>query len=65
MTPDESILDGVQWVETGLTPSADGLPYATHSGELDILGSKLRCYRLSNGQSVFDADDIAAILEGA
>lgn len=41
-----------------------GLPYPTHSGVLEIVGRKLRCYRLNTGEAIFDADDFNAFLEG-
>jgi hypothetical protein len=61
MSPIKSMLSNVVWQETGLQPNGD-LPYATHAGELDIAGTKLRCYRLNTGESVFDADDFSAFL---
>ena len=63
-SPIEMMLDGVQWVPAGERPDGpdnhDGLPYATHEGVLDIMGHKMRCYRLNNGQAVFSADDVEA-----
>ena len=57
-TPIEMMLDGVHWQEAP-TPEqpSDGMLWATHAGVLELAGSKLRCYRLSNGQTIFDADD--------
>jgi len=53
------IFNNVKW---DLLPpqeeSGDGIPYATHEGILEIVGKKLRCYRLSNGQAVIHADDM-------
>lgn len=60
-TPIEMMLDGVEWKEaeprTAETLDSD-MPHATHSGVLEIAGKSLRCYRLSNGQAVFHADDL-------
>jgi hypothetical protein len=57
-TPIEMILDGVEWVEAeGDAPSNSNLPHVTHSGVLKIGDHSLKCFRLSNGQAVFDADD--------
>ena len=57
----EMLLDGVVWVENKNPPTGDGsLPYATHEGVFDLMGHKMRCYRLSNGKSVFNADDVQA-----
>ena len=35
----------------------DGLPYVTHSGVFELMGEKMRCFRLSNGQAVFEKED--------
>jgi hypothetical protein len=60
-SPIETMLDGVQWMAREDQPGAtDGTPYATHEGVLEILGHKLRCYRLNTGQTVFNADDVNA-----
>lgn len=60
--PIELMLDGVQWVENTFPPNhEENIPWATHEGVLEILGTKLRCYRLSTGQAVFNADDINAL----
>lgn len=61
MSGTPSFLAGVEWkpsFDTGA--DADGLPYITHSGVLNICGKKLRCYRLSNEQAIFNVDDFAA-----
>lgn len=61
-TPIEMMLDGAQWKALDADQIAcdhdNGLPYATHEGVLDIMGHKLRCYRLNTGQTVFHADDM-------
>jgi hypothetical protein len=60
-TPIEMMLEGVTWVENTNAPTNEGgLPYATHEGVFEILGHTMRCYRLSNGQTVFNADDFEA-----
>lgn len=57
------MLDRVEWVkEENGTPPTDGTLYATHSGVLEIAGHKLRCFRLSNGQAVFEETDFLAFL---
>jgi hypothetical protein len=55
-----AFLRDVQWQETDSKPQEGGLPYATHSGVLDLCGHTLRCYRLSDGRAIFDADDFTA-----
>lgn len=58
-TPTEQLLEGVDWT---LGPDADqpggDMPHATHSGVLEFAGVSLRCYRLSDGRTVFHADDV-------
>lgn len=63
-SPIEQMLDKIEWQQV-VTPIEwvpgvvrEGIPYATHVGMLDIDGIKLRCYQLSNGQRVFNADDV-------
>lgn len=58
-TPIDKMLDAVEWTAAQSLPPAEGL-YATHSGVLDLFGHKLKCHRLNNGQTVFDADDFEA-----
>jgi hypothetical protein len=57
----EALLDTVEWSEIkdgSPVDAGDGLPYATHQGVLWIGDRSLRCYRLSDGRAVFDADDV-------
>lgn len=66
-TPIEMTLDGLQWREVApeIEPSIDnGLPHVTHEGLLTIGDVSLRCYQLSDGSRVFDADDAAAFFGG-
>ena len=61
-TPIEMMMmDNLEWTPLGAPDEGrdDGIPYATHSGVLEIAGARLRCHRLSTGQAVFDADDMA------
>lgn len=63
---DQFLNENVEW--ECLPPSEDvpnmvGLPYATHSGVLNLFGCSLRCYRLSDGNAIFDADDFNALIE--
>ena len=62
--PIEMLLDRVSWEDTGREPApTDGdTLFATHEGTLEIMGHSLRCYRLNNGQAVFNADDLEAFL---
>jgi hypothetical protein len=65
-SPVEQMLDTVEWVATNNEQSQgnDGLPHATHEGVLSIGGMRLRCYRLSDGMAVFDADDVKKFFDG-
>lgn len=40
---------------------AEHIPSAPHSGTLTISGVTLHVHRLDNGQTVIDADDVAAL----
>lgn len=38
-------------------------PEVTHEGAIDLLGVKVRVYRLTNGQTVFNADDTHELVQ--
>ena len=64
MTPIDKMMSMVEWVPTGQNSSeSDGMPYATHSGVLDLFGTPMKCFRLNTGEAVFDADDFAQLFE--
>ena len=50
------MLDAVAWEVLPPQEESD-LPYATHAGVLHIGEYSLKCYRLSDGRAIFDADD--------
>lgn len=58
-TPIDIMMDAVKWE---LVPKNESIPdetlHATHEGRLEFLGISLKCYRLNDGQAVFDADDV-------
>lgn len=58
--PVEMMLDRLTWVAMPTTPEVHDIPYATHSAELEMAGKRLRCYQLSNGMRIFDAEDVEA-----
>lgn len=59
-----AFLADVEWIESPPPPEIiDALPHVTHSGVLELFGHKLRCFRLSNGQAVFEADDFEKFME--
>ena len=68
-SPVERLLDGVAWTAVpGPAPAPgdnpDGLPYATHTGTLEIGGLRLEVAQLSDGRRVFLADSLLAAFLG-
>jgi hypothetical protein len=60
--PIDSLLAQVEWQGLPGKVTEGDLPVATHSGVLDLMGSKLRVYRLSTGQAVINEDDLTEFL---
>lgn len=61
MTPADAMMNTVEWKPIESDSAllvGDDLPYATHSGVLNLFGIDLKCFRLSDGRCVFDADDV-------
>jgi hypothetical protein len=58
-SPIDQLLNQLEWEVLPEIEDQAGELYATHIGTLQLMGLELRCYRLNNGQAVFDADDIA------
>jgi len=53
-----AFLHGVEWKYENPPEQTEGdLPHVTHSGVLHLMGHDLRCFRLSNGKTVFEAGD--------
>lgn len=60
MTPIEMMLQDAIWTPIENVKADDSLPYATHSGVLEVPGfDSLKCWRLSNGKAMIDAEDMA------
>lgn len=58
-----SILDQVQFTAVPAPAEHDGkLPFVTHEGTLEIFGRELRCYRISDGRAIINADDLRKFL---
>jgi len=60
-TPIDIMMDDVVWEEIDsidIEPDSD-MPHATHKGILRIGDVSLKCYQLSDGMRVLDADDVA------
>jgi hypothetical protein len=61
MTPAEAMMNTVEWEVIELDANMlanDGIPYATHEGILNIGGFDFKCYQLSDGRRVFDAESV-------
>lgn len=62
MTPIDAIFETLDWKAE--PPQEPGeLPHVTHSGVLSIAGMRLRCYRLSDGRAIINAEDMRPMLE--
>jgi len=46
------------WKSTDMQSDGSGLPYATHEGAITFMGTRMRCYQLSDGRCVINADDL-------
>lgn len=63
-TPIEQAIAAVLQPISNPQQSADGMPYATHKGVLELVpGLRMNCYRLNTGQSVIDEEGMRAFLE--
>ena len=63
-TPIEKMMDAVEWKPLPWQENkSDDSPFATHEGNLEIGGVRLRCYQLSNGLRVFDCGDVDKFFE--
>lgn len=57
-SPIEEMMDRLDWEAIEQNAKPDGsLPYATHTGVLKIGDFEIRCYRLSDGKAIVDAED--------
>ena len=56
-TPMELMMNDVVWYEYDDHPSLDGLQ-ATHEGKLKIGDHEFRCYKLNDGSTVLNAEDV-------
>ena len=67
-TPVEALLDSLAWEpipeHPGCVETGGSLPVATHVSVLSIGGFPFRCYQLSNGERVFNADDVREFFGG-
>lgn len=63
--PIDLMMKSVEWkaVDGCLVDIDDEMPVTTHEGVLHFEGITIRCYKLNNGQSVFDADDIESFFK--
>ena len=63
MTPIESMISDVL-VPIDDPTISDDMPYATHSGVLNIMGVELKVYRLNTGQAIIDSEDMMRLFDG-
>lgn len=64
--PMDRLLDSLDWQAVPEPDRVlDDLPYVTHQGvfRMDIDAPELRCYQLSDGQRVFDPEDVTRFFE--
>jgi hypothetical protein len=64
MSPIEQIMAAVDWKPAPGEPDGSDIPHATHAGVLELAGHRLRCYRLNDGRTIIDADDMSAFFGG-
>jgi hypothetical protein len=59
--PIQVLMEQVDWkpIPNAVMHAGDDMPYATQTGTLELGSVTLRCYTLSDGQHVVDADDVA------
>ena len=60
-TPMDALLNAVEWQKVEQSEYigiADDLPWVTHSGILNIGSASFRCYQLSDGTRILDAEDV-------
>lgn len=63
-TPIETMIEAALRPIEGAVPSADGMPYATHSGSFELSpGLTMNCFRLSDGKAVIDAESMVNFFE--
>ena len=62
-TPMDTMLNMVEWEEICQPEDVmnnDEIPWATHSGVLRVGDLELRCYQLSDGRRILNAEDVEA-----
>lgn len=62
-TPMDQVMKTVAWrVVPPPANNPDGLPYATHEGELEFVGVTMKAYALSNGERIFTEESVMRLL---
>jgi hypothetical protein len=63
-----ALLSKIEWMPIpgtlGVIDEEAGAVSATHCGVIELRGFRLRCFQLSNGQRVFDLDDVEKMFNG-
>ena len=58
-TPIDIMLDKTEWVPVeSPADEKSEVPFVTHTGVLEIAGTRFRVYQTSTGQRVIDGDDV-------
>jgi len=60
---DQFIINEATWVKNPQPEEASDLPYATHSGEMELFGIKVKCHRLSTGKAVIEEESMRELME--
>lgn len=62
----DGIMDNLDWkaVDTAIGDVDGNIPHVTHTGVLEITGIKMKCYRLSNGKTIIDSEDVNKLFGG-
>ncbi len=58
------LMSNVKWVEVENTCEKSDLPHVTHEGNVEIGFYDIRCYTLSDGTRILDAEDVDAMFSG-
>jgi len=60
----DELVSQVDWRPSkhAASPVPDGMVRATHTGVIQLTGQELRCYKLTTGENVFNAHDLAKLL---
>ncbi len=61
MSAIDTIMRNVEWVEVENKCEKSDLPHVTHEGNVEIGVFAIRCYTLSDGTRILNAEDVESI----